>query len=251
MHHLRSAEYPVFAWLTLFGEHAASACPGSGSLCPPSRGGHCAEKECGCGGLAWVAGRAASPPRAVRRRPASEEIAVYHRDANTYFALLVFYGVAKCIDTAPPPVALAPQRFLCAILEGYGDSHPVRTRYENAMPCFFYTQVEGMPPHTNDGDGRAQRPEAVHGRTRSVQELSRHGGRCEKGGDQRQRREQRHAGGQGRDIRRRHPEWSIFDGPPADPLAWLPRAGRGGGWDDGRRRRASARPLSARRALPP
>ena len=99
-----------------------------------------------------MAGRAASPPRAVRRRPASEEIAAYHRDANTYFALLVFYGVAKCIDTAPPSVALALQRFLCAILEGYGDSHPVRTRYENAMPCFFYTKVEGMPPHTNDAE---------------------------------------------------------------------------------------------------
>ena len=106
-------------------------------------------------GLARAAGRAASPPRtAARRRPAPEEIAAYHRDANTYFALRVLYGVAMRIDTAPPPAALALQRFPCIILEGYGVSHSVRTRYENAMPRLFHcTQVEGMPPHSSDMGG--------------------------------------------------------------------------------------------------
>ena len=106
------------------------------------------------GGLARVAGRVASPPRTARRRPTPEEIAAYHRDANTYFALLAFYGVAKRTDAAPPSVELALQRFLCAMPGGCGDSHPVRTRYENAMPClFYYTQVKGMPPTTTTRRG--------------------------------------------------------------------------------------------------
>ena len=43
------------------------------------------------------------------------------------------------------------------------------------------------------------------------------------------------------------PEWGIFDGPPAGAPARLPRAGRGWGWDGGRRwgRAGAARPSSA------
>ena len=121
----------------------------AGPASPATRGGHCAEKEGREGGpgarneIGRIAGRAASAsasasasssPSPVGRRPTPGEITADHRDANTYFAILIFYNVVKHINTAPPEVALAPQCALCGMLDGYGGKHPVKTRYENAMP---------------------------------------------------------------------------------------------------------------------
>lgn len=71
-----------------------------------------------------------------------------------YFAILCLYRASSCINTAPPAVAPGLQRVACTIPEGYGGSHPAKTRCENAMPCLPYrTRVDGMPPHSNDAEG--------------------------------------------------------------------------------------------------
>ena len=225
---------------------------------PPSRGGHCAEGEQG-GGRKEPRRRACAGDRARRApaaggapRPTSEEIAAYHRDANTYFALLAFCGVAKRTDAAPTSAALALQRFLCAIPGGYGDSHPVRTRYENAMPCLsYYTQVKGMPPHNNDAERVARNVSkrymdapvqfksfqdmAVTARKMEIDSNARNSGMPE---------------GRAVTYAVADPEWSIFDGPSVDPPA---RAGasapRRRGSDDGGPRLARGPcPHAARRA---
>ncbi len=187
------------------------------------------------GGLAGIVDRAAaaSPQSRPRsgRRPTAGEIAGYRRDSTTYFELLCLYRVSSCINTAPPIVALALQRAACAILEGYGDKHPVRTRYENAMPCLFYhTQVDGMPAHSNDVE-RVIRNVAKRYMDAHVQ-FKGHRGMVV---GSRKMTIAANAGRRGMSLGRAvtyaigDPGWNILDGPPAAGRqpAWMPPGGGG------------------------
>ncbi len=318
VHNLRSAEEPVYVWLTLFGDYAeeagidpgaefraveravipplvdmiranpdvrlvdgaelpsvepadgggcgrdtvkairsilpaASGHPDAAAPLPPAslprppRAGDIALKKRGKaaggvrrprrGGLAGIIDRDAAsgsppppPPSRPRsgRRPTAKEIAGYRRDSTTYFGLLCLYRVSSRIDTAPPIVALALQRAMCAILEGYGDKHPVRTRYENAMPCLFYhTQVDGMPAHSNDVE-RVIRNVAKRYMDAHVQ-FKGHRGMVVGSGKM---TIAANAGRRGMSLGRAvtyaiaDPSWNILDGPPAgEPPAWMPPGG--------------------------
>ena len=64
--------------------------------------------------------------------------------------MLCVVGLLKLIDTAPSRVSLAFQRTMCMILEWYGEGHPVRAAYENAMSRWLTAlQFHGMPFDTN------------------------------------------------------------------------------------------------------
>ena len=163
----------------------------------------------------------------------------------------------------PPEAALAPQRAMCGILDGYVGQHSVKTRYGNAMPCLFrYLQVDGMPPHPNlppgskpagDGrpagrrhaaalerrrEGRAQRGKAVHGRARASQGRPRHVCRIEKDDDTTSALNRAMAAGRAVTYAPADPGWSILGGPPNKPAPRMPPGGAGGG-SGGRRRPAA------------
>ena len=182
---------------------------------PPPRAGDIALKE-GAGrgrrvarnGIGQIAGRAAScasssapPPSPVgrgrRRRmslPATgtqtralESRALQRRKAHRH-------GSSK--------VALALQRVLCGILDGYGAGirqDPVRVCSAPPVPLPAGRR-HAAALERRRGD-RAQRRNAVHGRARAVQGRPRHGCRIEKNGDHSQRTEPRHGGGRGRNLR--------------------------------------------------
>ena len=160
-------------------------------------------------------------------------MAAYRRDATGYFSLLSLYRVAKCINTAPPDVALAMQRALCTILEGYGDPHPVRTRFENAMPClFYYTQVDGMPIHSNDVErvirNVPKRYMDAHVQFKSAVGIAVGTKKMTITANARN-----HGMSVGRAVSYAlaDPDWDICDGPPASPPPWLPPGGARGGGD--------------------
>ena len=171
------------------------------------------------------------PSPAAGRRPTPGEIAAYHRDVNTYFARLSFYNVVKHIDTAPPEMALALQRVLYGILDGYGDQHPVKTRYENAMPwLFYYLQVAGMPPHSNDAEKTvrnvAKRYMDAHVQFKSVRGMDVGSKKMTITTNARN-----HGMTVGRAVTYAlaDPSWCILDGPPKKPPPWLPPGGARGG----------------------
>lgn len=168
--------------------------------------------------------RGAADAKAVR----PPEIAAYRRDSTTYFGLLCPYSVSSCINTALPIVALALQRAVCAIPEGHGDKHPVRARYENAMPRLFdHTQVDGMPAHSNDAEG-AMRNVARRYMDAHVQFKGQRGMAV----GSRKMTIAANAGRRGMSVGRAvtyaiaDPSWNILDGPAAGkPPAWMPPGG--------------------------
>ena len=125
-------------------------------------------------------------------------------------------------------VALGLQRVTCAVLDGYGGKHPVRIRYENAMPCLFYhTQVDGMPAHSNDVErvirNVAKRYMDAHVQFRGPRGL---------GVESRKMTIAANARKRGMSVGRAvtyalaDPSWSILDGPPpGESLAWMPPGG--------------------------
>ena len=183
-----------------------------------------------------AASSSSSSTHPPRRRPTPEEVAAYRRDSAVYFALLCLYRVSACINTAPPAVALGLQRVACTILEGYGDSHPVRTRYENAMPCLFYhTQVDGMPPHSNDAEriirNVPKRYMDAHVQFKGPRGMDVASRKMTIGANARL-----HGMSVGRAVTYAlaDPEWNIHDGPLAGVRrpAWMPPGGArsGAGW---------------------
>ena len=128
-------------------------------------------------------------------------------------------------------MALALQRVLCGILDGYGDQHPVKTRYENAMPwLFYYLQVDGMPLHSNDAE-RTVRDVAKRYMDAHVQFKSTRG--MDVGS--RKMTITTNARNYGMMVGRAvtcalaDPGWSMLDGPPKKPPPWLPPGGARGG----------------------
>ena len=184
------------------------------------------------GGQAGARQQGARPPGGrCQGSPTAKEIAAYRRDSATYFGLLCLCSVISRIDTAPPIVALAPQRAVCAIREGYGDRHPVRTRHENAMPRLFdHAQVDGMPAHSNDAEGAmrnvARRYMDAHAQFKGP-----------RGMDVGSRKMTIAASGgrRGTSVGRAatcalaDPGWNMVDGPAeaGEPPAWLPPGGGG------------------------
>ena len=92
------------------------------------------------------------------------------------------------------------------------------------MPClFYYTPVKGMPPHTNDVErivrNGPRRYMDAHVHFKSFRGMAVAERRMEIGANA--RNNDMSVGGVVT-YAATDPEWSIFDGPPADPPAWLP-----------------------------